>query len=64
MVPVTFRFIRDLLTVPAFSTDPTATAHFDQKIAEQAALVIDSVLQIDFDSLQGNTSLAKVGNFN
>lgn len=53
------RFIRDLLTVPAFSTDPTATAHFDQKIAEQAALVIDSVLQIDFDSLQGNTSLAK-----
>ncbi|KAK6035856.1 hypothetical protein COOONC_26639 [Cooperia oncophora] len=54
------RFIRDLLTVPAFSTDPTITAHFDQKIAEQAALVIDSVLQIDFDSLQGNTTLAKV----
>ncbi|KAK6030920.1 Latrophilin/CL-1-like GPS domain protein [Ostertagia ostertagi] len=54
-----FRFIRDLLTVPAFSTDPTVTAHFDQKIAEQAALVIDSVLQIDFDSLQGNTTLAK-----
>ncbi|WKY07905.1 hypothetical protein Q1695_007418 [Nippostrongylus brasiliensis] len=53
------RFIRDLLSVPAFSTDPTATAHFDQRIAEHAALVIDSVLQIDFDQLQGNTSLAK-----
>ncbi|VDL78957.1 unnamed protein product [Nippostrongylus brasiliensis] len=36
------RFIRDLLSVPAFSTDPTATAHFDQRIAEHAALVIDS----------------------
>ncbi|KAL6739471.1 hypothetical protein Aduo_012918 [Ancylostoma duodenale] len=53
------RFIRDLLTVPAFSADPTATAHFDQKIAEQAALVIDSVLRIDFDAFQGNTTLAK-----
>ncbi|KJH44386.1 hypothetical protein DICVIV_09574, partial [Dictyocaulus viviparus] len=53
------RFIKDLLQVPAFSTDPSSTAHFDQKIAEQAALVIDSILRIDFDSLQGNTSLAK-----
>ncbi|CAJ0601591.1 unnamed protein product [Cylicocyclus nassatus] len=57
------RFIRDLLTVPAFSSDPTATAHFDQKIAEQAALVIDSVSRIDFDLLQGNITVAKAEMF-
>ncbi|PAV79973.1 hypothetical protein WR25_15595 [Diploscapter pachys] len=53
------RFIRDHLTVPAFSQNATRSAIFEQSVANEMMKVLDSVLKTDFDSLQGNTSLAK-----
>lgn len=34
-------------------------AHFDQKIAEMAALVLDGIVQTDIDRIPGNTTLVR-----
>ena len=58
-----FRFVRELLDVPSFSRNSTTSAHFDQKIAENVARVLETILAMDIDSLQGNTTVAKVLHF-
>ncbi|CAD6198121.1 unnamed protein product [Caenorhabditis auriculariae] len=52
-------FVQKLLTVPAFVQDGPKYAHFDQKIAEMAIHVLDSIVQNDIDRLDGNTTLLK-----
>ncbi|CAB3409212.1 unnamed protein product [Caenorhabditis bovis] len=52
-------FIRKMLMMPAFSRETSKYAHFDQKIAEMATLVLDSIIQTNLDRLEGNTTILR-----
>ncbi|CAJ0585124.1 unnamed protein product, partial [Mesorhabditis spiculigera] len=62
------RFLRKLLAVPSFAPAPDphhiqprvgSPAHFDQKIAEDAVLVVESVLKVNISTLKGNATMAR-----
>ncbi|ULT97156.1 hypothetical protein L3Y34_005168 [Caenorhabditis briggsae] len=53
------RFVRDLLSYPSFSRELSKHAHFDQKIAEMTALILDAVVQADLDRIPGNTTMLR-----
>ncbi|CAI5449055.1 unnamed protein product [Caenorhabditis angaria] len=58
-------FIRKLVMVPSFSvSEPAKYADFDQKIAEMAALVLDSVIKTNLDVLAGNTTVLREETWN